>query len=111
GASSVVQTFTVRAGEAALDIETSVDWHEKQRLLKLAFPVDVHTASARSEIQFGHVERPTHTNTSWDVARFETPAHRWVHVADAGQGVGVANDATYGHDISRHERPGGGTYS
>jgi len=88
-----------------------VDWHERQTMLKFAFPVDVHTASARSEIQFGHIERPTHTNTSWDEARFETCAHRWVHVGEAGRGLGVANDATYGHDVTRHARQGGGTYS
>ncbi|MFI7275641.1 alpha-mannosidase [Streptomyces sp. NPDC049879] len=111
GRSSVTQTFTVRAGRDAVDIETVVDWHESQRMLKLAFPVDVHTTTARSEIQFGHIERPTHTNTSWDTARFETPALRWVHVEDARFGVGVANDATYGHDITRHAREGGGTYS
>jgi alpha-mannosidase len=111
GASTVTQTLTLAAGSAALDIETHVDWHERQRMLKLGFPVDVHTTSARSEIQFGHIDRPTHTNTSWDVARFETSAHRWVHVAEPGFGVGVANDATYGHDITRHERAGGGTYS
>ncbi|GAA1448467.1 alpha-mannosidase [Leifsonia poae] len=111
GASVITQTLTLDAGAHALDIETHVDWHERQRMLKLAVPVDVHTSSARSEIQFGHIDRPTHTNTSWDTARFETPAHRWVHVADAGFGVGVANDSTYGHDITRHARDGGGTYS
>jgi len=57
------------------------------------------------------VERPTHTNTSWDVARFETCAHRWVHVGEEGFGAAVANDAMYGHDITRHAREGGGTYS
>jgi alpha-mannosidase len=111
GGSVVTQTLSVRAGSPAIDIETHVDWHERQRMLKLAVPVDVHTSAARSEIQFGHIERPTHTNTSWDSARFETSAHRWVHVADASFGVGVANDATYGHDITRHAREGGGTYS
>lgn len=111
GASTVTQTLALAAGSPALDIETNVDWHERQRMLKLAFPVDVHTASARSEIQFGHIERPTHTNTSWDVARFETSAHRWVHVGEPGFGVGVANDSTYGHDVTRHPRDGGGTYS
>ncbi|GAA2057191.1 glycoside hydrolase family 38 C-terminal domain-containing protein [Leifsonia soli] len=111
GASAVTQTLTLAAGSPALDIETHVDWHERQRMLKLAFPVDVHTASARSEIQFGHIERPTHTNTSWDVARFETSAHRWVHVGEPGFGLGVANDSTYGHDVTRHPRDGGGTYS
>ena len=111
GSSAVTQTIAVCAASPAVEIETTVDWHERQRMLKLAFPVDVHTASARSEIQFGHIERPTHTNTSWDAARFETPAHRWVHVEDASFGVGVANDSTYGHDITRHERQGGATYS
>ncbi|HEY8281582.1 MAG TPA: glycoside hydrolase family 38 C-terminal domain-containing protein, partial [Leifsonia sp.] len=111
GSSAVTQTISVHGGSRAVEIETTVDWHERQRMLKLALPVDVHAASARSEIQFGHIERPTHTNTSWDLARFETAAHRWVHVADASFGVAVANDSTYGHDITRHPRAGGGTYS
>lgn len=111
GSSVATQTLTLAAGSAALDIETHVNWHERQRMLKLAFPIGVHTTSAKSEIQFGHIERPTHTNTSWDVARFETSAHRWVHVGEPGFGVGIANDATYGHDITRHAREGGGTYS
>ena len=61
----------------------------------------VHADRAASEIQFGHVNRPTHANTSWDAARFETVAHRWVHVGEPGFGVVVANDSTYGHDITR----------
>ena len=56
---------------------------------------------AALEIQFGHLHRPTHANTSWDTARFETVAHRWVHVGEPGYGVAVANDSTYGHDITR----------
>jgi alpha-mannosidase len=92
-----------------IDISTDVDWHERQKLLKLAFPLDVHADRATSEIQFGHLHRPTHTNTSWDAARFETCAHRWVHVGEPGYGVAVANDSTYGHDIGRATRPGGGT--
>lgn len=111
GASTITQTISVRAGSNAVDYETHIDWHERQRMLKFAIPVDVHTNSAASEIQFGHIVRPTHTNTSWDSARFETPAHRWVHVSDATFGVGVANDSTYGHDITRHERAGGSTFS
>ena len=66
----------------------------------------MHADRAASEIQFGHVYRSIHTNTSWDSARFETCAHRWVHVGEAGYGVAVANDATYGHDITRSSRTG-----
>ncbi|GAA2949719.1 glycoside hydrolase family 38 C-terminal domain-containing protein [Microbacterium luteolum] len=109
GGSRITQALTLPSGGRALDITTTVDWHERQKLLKLAFPFDVHTDRATSEIQFGHVHRPTHTNTSWDAARFETVAHRWVHVGEPGFGVAVANDATYGHDITRTSRSGGGT--
>ncbi len=101
GASRVVQHLALDASAPRLEITTEVDWHEQQKLLKLAFPLDVHAERATSEIQFGHVHRPTHANTSWDAARFETVAHRWVHVGEPGYGVAVANDSTYGHDITR----------
>jgi alpha-mannosidase len=91
--------------------EVDVDWREREKVLKAAFDVDVHTDHAAYETQFGHVVRPTHENTTWDAARFEVCAHRWVRVAEAGYGVGLANDATYGHDVTRHQRAGGGTYS
>lgn len=111
GGSTATQRITLRPASSQVDIETEVDWHEREKVLKLAVDADVHTDHARYETQFGHVTRPTHENTSWDAARFEVCAHRWVHVADAAYGVAVANDATYGHDVTRHQRPGGGTYS
>ena len=84
------------------DIEHDVDWHERQKLLKLAFPLDVHADRAASEIQFGHVHRPTHTNTSWDAARFETlRPPLGARGREPASGVAVANDSTYGHDIGR----------
>ena len=43
-----------------------MDWHEHDRLLKVSLPIDVHADQSISEIQFGHVQRPTHDNTSWD---------------------------------------------
>jgi alpha-mannosidase len=106
GDSTVEQMITLAGRSQAVEIETNVDWHERQRLLKLAFPLDVHAERAASEIQFGHLYRAIHTNTSWDSARFEVCAHRWVHVGEAGYGVAVANDATYGHDITRSSRSG-----
>ena len=109
GTSTVSQDLTLVGDQATLDIVTTVDWHERQKLLKLAFPLDVHADRAASEIQFGHIYRPTHVNTSWDAARFETCAHRWVFVGEPGFGVAVANDSTYGHDIGRCTRAGGGT--
>jgi alpha-mannosidase len=106
--STVTQLLAVRPGVRRLDIETEVDWRETEKLLKLAFPVDVQADRSASETQFGHVYRATHRNTSWDAAKFEICAHRWVHLAEPGYGVALANDATYGHDVTRRANDGGG---
>ncbi|MFJ3404752.1 alpha-mannosidase [Promicromonospora sp. NPDC090134] len=109
GGSTIVQRYRLAVDGGELQIETAVDWHEQEKLLKLAFPVDVRADHFASEIQFGHVMRPTFANTSWDVARFETVAHRWVHAGEPGFGVVVANASTYGHDVTRSTRDDGGT--
>jgi alpha-mannosidase len=109
GGSSVEQLLSLERGEACLRVDAEIDWHEHERFLKAAWPFDVHASVATSEIQFGHVQRPTHANTSWDAARFEVWAHRFVHVGEAGWGVAVTTTATYGHDVARVTRPGGGT--
>jgi hypothetical protein len=66
----------------------------------VAFPVDVRSLRATYEIQYGHVERPTHANTSWDVARFEVCAHKWADLSEPGYGVALLNDCKYGYDIA-----------
>ncbi|MEV4534025.1 glycoside hydrolase family 38 C-terminal domain-containing protein [Asanoa sp. NPDC049518] len=111
GASTVLQEITLAAGARRVDFRVEVDWHEQEKFLKVAFPVDVHTDRAQFETQYGHLTRPTHENTSWDAARFEVCAHRWVRVAEPGYGVALANDSTYGHDVQRVPRAGGGTAS
>ena len=108
GGSAIEQRLRLVPG-GELRIETTVDWHEREKLLKLAFPFAVHADRAASEIQFGHVERATHANTTWDAARFETSQHRWQRVAEPGFGVAVVNDGVYGSDTTRIPRPDGGT--
>ena len=90
-------------------MDTEVDWHEVETFLKAAFPLDVRADLSSSETQFGYVQRATDTNTSWEVARFEICAHRYLHVGEPGYGVAVVNDSTYGHDVTRAVRPDGGT--
>ncbi len=109
GASRIEQRLTLAAGSPSLEITSTVDWHEKQKLLKLGFALDVHAERSAAETQFGHVFRPTHVNTSWEFARFEICAHRFLHVEEPGYGVAVSNDSTYGHDVTRRTRPDGGT--
>jgi alpha-mannosidase len=68
-------------------------------MLKVAFPVDIHTDRATYEIQFGTVERPTHKNTSWDAAKFEVCGHKYADISEGNYGVSILNDCKYGHDI------------
>jgi alpha-mannosidase len=107
--SKITQTITLRADSPRIDFETEIDWHEAEKILKAGFPVDIRAPHSSAEIQFGHIQRPTHTNTSWEAARFEVSGHRWVHIAEPGYGVAVINDSTYGHDVSRTVREDGGT--
>jgi len=99
GHSRITQTMRLTSGSRRLEFVTEVDWHERHKFLKVAFPVNVHAARATYEIQFGHLERPTHVNTSWDVARFEVCAHRWADLSEPGYGVALLNDCKYGYDV------------
>ncbi|GHH71400.1 alpha-mannosidase [Streptomyces sulfonofaciens] len=104
GDSRVTQVLSLAPGEQRLDIATEVDWHETEKFLKLAFPFDIHAERYASETQFGHFYRATHTNTSWEAAKFEACNHRFVHLAEPGWGVALVNDSTYGHDVTRTVR-------
>lgn len=100
--SVIEQRLTVYRNHPRIDFKTRVLWHEHQQLLKAAFPVQIRSTKATYEIQFGNVERPTHWNTSWDMARFESVAQRWVDLSEGGYGVSLLNDSKYGHDIHNH---------
>jgi len=109
--SKAVQEVRIAPDSKTITVRNTIDWHEQETLLKAAFPIDVHADSARYETQYGHITRPTHENTSWDSARFEVCAHRWVHVSEPGFGAAVVNDSTYGHDVSRHLGDDGSSYT
>lgn len=97
--SSFRQDVVFYADSRRIDFVTEADWHEDHRLLKAAFPVDLRATKATYDIQFGHVERPTHFNTSWDYARFEVVAHKWADVSEEDYGVSLLNDCKYGHSV------------
>ena len=109
GESAVTQYIGLTAGASRVDLSTEVDWRETESFLKVAFPIDIRSEASASETQFGHYRRPVHTNTSWEAAKFEICAHRFIHLAEPGWGVAVVNDSTYGHDVTRSVRDDGGT--
>ena len=97
--SPYTQRISLNHDSPRLDFDTHIEWNERHILLKAAFPVDILAPHASYEIQWGNVQRTTHRNTSWDWARFETCAHKWVDLSEGGYGVSLLNDCKYGHDI------------
>jgi alpha-mannosidase len=97
--STLKQDIVFHANSPRVDFETIIDWNEKHQLLKVGFDVDIQAPSARHEIQFGHVERPTHTNTSYDQSMFEVCAHKWTDLSENRFGVALLNDCKYGVSI------------
>ncbi|HTN61103.1 MAG TPA: glycoside hydrolase family 38 C-terminal domain-containing protein, partial [Devosia sp.] len=90
--------ISLEAGARQLEFDTWIDWQERRTVLKAGFPFDLNVSEIRSEIQFGHVKRATHRNTSWDKARFEASMHRWVDMSETDFGAALINDSKYGYD-------------
>ena len=99
GASRIIQTIRLARNSRRIEFQTEVDWHEAHRMLRAAFPVAINSDRATFEIQYGNVERPTHSNTSWDLARFEVAAQKWVDLSEGDYGVALLNDCKYGHSV------------
>lgn len=97
--SRIVQYIYFYKNLKLIDIRNEIDWEEQQILLRDYFPVDVHTSEATFEIQYGNVKRATHNNTSWDYAKFEVCAHKWLDVSEDGYGVSILNDCKYGCNV------------
>lgn len=96
GASRIEQDMVLVDGSARIDFVTRVDWHENKKMLRVRFPASIDVPEAACEIQFGHVMRPTHSNTSWDLAKFEVPHHRFADVSTPTAGLALLNNCKYG---------------
>ena len=90
------QDISLCCNQSRLDFVTHVDWHEKHRLLKVAFPTGIHTEEGINEMQFGYVKRPTHRSRPYDADRFEVCNHRYTALCDENRGAAVLNDCKYG---------------
>ena len=97
--SVIRQKIHFYADSRRIEFETYVDWKEHQTLLKVHFPVNVHTDEATFDVQFGNLTRKVHTNTSWDKARFESCGQKWIDLSEGHYGVSMLNDCKYGHSV------------
>jgi len=97
--STITQNISIIFGSERVDFDTHVDWKESFKMLRTHFDVNVLSDFSRSEIQFGNIKRTNNTNTSWDAAKFEICAHKWIDLSDRSYGTALINNCKYGHRV------------
>ena len=97
--SHISQDIIVYQHKPFIEFKTEVDWDERQKMLRVEFPVQINALNARYDVAFGNAEHPNHATTSYDQARFEVCGHKWGDVSDGGMGVALLNDCKYGYSI------------
>jgi alpha-mannosidase len=97
--SEIKQTMCLYHENKRIDFKTEAEWEERQKLMKVAFPVNIRAVDARFDIQYGNIRRSITRNNSWEAAKFEVVAHKWVDVSETGYGISLLNDCKYGHDV------------
>jgi alpha-mannosidase len=97
--STLDQVITLYRSSHCLEFNTTINWQERHKLLKVAFPFNIHPSEALHEIQFGYLRRPTHRSRQYDADRFEVCNHKWSAVADEYHGAAVLNDSKYGLSV------------
>lgn len=97
--SNITQEIRLYKDSRLIEFKTRVEWREDQRILKTRFPLNIHSENAQFDVQFGNISRPTFKNTSWEQAKYEVFAHKWVDLAEHGYGVALLNSCKYGHNV------------
>ena len=103
GDSVLKQTILLGADAKYLEFITEIDWQEKHKLLKVAFPVNTYANEAYHETQFGYVKRPVHRSYQTDKDRYEVCNHRYTALTDGAHGAAVLNDGKYGVNVAENE--------
>jgi len=99
--SFIKQTIILDVESHFIKFEVNVvNWKENRKFLRVEFPVNVRSQFATYDIQFGHVRRPTHRNTSWDWAKFEVCGQKWVDLSEHDFGFALLNDSKYGFSVA-----------
>lgn len=99
GGSSIVQDFTVYKELDYILVRTMVDWHEKFKMLKLRFPLNLNYIRGSFEIPYGFVQRECDGE--------EYPMHSWMDFEGAAAksefpvvGLSFINDGKTSYDAN-----------
>lgn len=99
GNSALIIDWILVSGSRNLEAKVTLDWHERLKMLKFSFPVDVELPVATYETPYGFIVREPNGN--------EEPGQRWIDVTGkrgaASYGLTVINDAKYGYCVAGND--------
>ena len=93
--SVLIQDYALYQGLPHLFVSASVNWQEKQTMLKLRFPVPEDHTQVSAQGPFGWADHPANGE--------EFPMQQWVDISGQGTGIAIANDCKYSYDASPGE--------
>ena len=96
----ITTIITLRPGSHTLDFHADIDWHERERFLKVDLPLGIVADQATYDCQYGLVRRPIVKNTASDEAKYESSTNRFAIIGDAGYAAAVINGSVYGSDAT-----------
>lgn len=97
----VKQDIVFTCDSPRIEFENEITWSANHTLLKVEFATTLRAMRATYEIQFGTVERPTHTNTTFDMAQFEVCGQRFADLSEPELGLALLTDNKYGYSVRR----------
>ncbi|MBP5184305.1 MAG: alpha-mannosidase, partial [Lachnospiraceae bacterium] len=93
---SVEQKIIFGSDTPVIDFDTKINWQERHRILKAAFPTAIFTKEVISETQFGYIKRPTHRSRLYERGLYEIAQHKYSAMSDGENGIALLNDCKYG---------------
>ena len=98
---SIQQKIQLSIETDNIRFKTKIDWHQKNTLLKVEFPISISSDLARYHIPFGFIDRTTNREDKIGRAQYEVPAHFWAAIFDDDRGFALINDCKYGYSIDQ----------
>jgi alpha-mannosidase len=96
GDSNLGIDWALYAGGRSILAKVTLDWHERLKMIKFSFPVDIENPVATYETPYGNIIRETNGN--------EDPGQRWIDLTgnrdSRTYGFTILNDAKYGYSIN-----------
>ena len=89
--STLSQYFSLDSESKNVTVKAVIDWHEKHKMLKLAYPVNTANPQALYEIPYGVIERPCDGE--------EECGQQWIMVKGSDMSMALINDSKYSFSI------------